>query len=255
VQGFTSAAWHRHQTHLLAVSNAVKDDLVRQGISGSRITVLYNAVAPDDVLPSRDVASVRAELGAEGDTPVVGTFAHLTEKKGHRELFDAIPTVVRMLPSAQFWIIGEGKLLGELQATARRYGVQSNVRFLGFRRDVADLMQAIDVMALPSRREPCALVYTEAALARKPIIACRAGGAPESIADGETGLLVPVQNSDAIANALLTLMTNRERAAQMGQAGYERARELFGWERFIATLEAVYDRVLDERGAAKKSVA
>jgi glycosyltransferase involved in cell wall biosynthesis len=116
-------------------------------------------------------------------------------------------------------------------------------------------MHAIDVMALPSHREPCALVYVEAALSRKPTIGCRAGGAPESIADGDTGLLVPARDSEAIANAILTLLTNRARAQQMGQAGYERACELFGWERFIETLEEVYDRVLDERGAAPHSAA
>ncbi len=191
---------------------------------------------------------MRAEFGADADTPIVGTFAHLSEKKGHRELFDAMPTVLRTLPATQFWIVGQGKLLDDLEAAARLNGVTASVRFLGFRRDVADLMHAIDVMALPSHREPCALVYVEAALARKPIIGCRAGGAPESIADGETGLLVPVRDSAAIAAAILTLLTNRDRAAQMGQAGYDRARTLFGWNRFVETLETVYERVLDEHG-------
>jgi glycosyltransferase involved in cell wall biosynthesis len=225
----------------------VKDDLVHQGIAAERITVLHNAAAPEDFCPSRGPLKVRAELGAEADTPVIGTFAHLSEKKGHRELFEAMPAILRELPQAQFWIVGEGQLRGELEATARRLGLLPSVRFLGFRRDVADLMHAIDVMALPSHREPCALVYVEAALARKPIVACRAGGAPESIADGESGLLVPVGNSSAIAAAVLTLLANRARALQMGQAGFERARDLFGWERFIKTLEGVYERVLDER--------
>jgi glycosyltransferase involved in cell wall biosynthesis len=176
----------------------------------------------------------------------------LSERKGHRELFGAMPAVLGELPATQFWIVGEGKLRNELQQMARQSGVAANVRFLGFRRDVADLMHAIDVMALPSHREACALVYVEAALARKPIVACRSGGTPESIAHGETGLLVPVRDSAAIADALLTLLTNRGCTRQMGQAGYERARELFGWERFVQTLEGVYDRVLDERGASRR---
>jgi glycosyltransferase involved in cell wall biosynthesis len=253
VQGFTSAVWHRQQTHLLAVSHAVKDDLIEQGIDPDCITVLYNSLSPEELVVGRDVRTVRAEFGADMSTPVVGTFAHLSKKKGYLELFEAMPIVVRAVPQVQFWIVGHGKLLDELQATAYRNGVSANVRFLGYRRDVADLMQAIDVMALPSRREPCALVYVEAALSKKPIIACRAGGAPESVADSETGLLVPVQDSAAIAGAILTLLTNRERAARMGHAGYERARELFGWERFIALLEMVYERVLDERGSSESS--
>ena len=247
VQGFTSGAWHRRQTHLLAVSHAVKEHLVAEGLDRDRITVLYNALSPDEFYPTRDPAIVRAELGANADTPVVGTFAHLSAKKGHRELFEAIPKVLREAPKTQFWIVGQGTLLGELQAVAQQQGFQDSVRFLGFRRDVADLMNAINVMALPSRREPCALVYTEAALSRKPVVACRAGGSPESIADGETGLLVPVRDPAAIAEALLMLLTNRDRSARMGRAGFERALQLFGWDRFIYTLEGVYERVLDER--------
>jgi glycosyltransferase involved in cell wall biosynthesis len=253
VQGFTSAVWHRHQSHLLAVSQAVKDDLVTQGIAADKVTVLLNALDPSEFAPRRDPLSVRAEFGATADTPVIGTIAHLSEKKGHRDLFAAIPRVCRLFPSAQFWIIGQGQLRAELEATARRDGVINNVRFLGFRRDAADLMNALDVMALPSHREPCALVYIEAALLKKPTLACNAGGAPESIADGVSGLLVPVRDGDAIATALLELLDNREQAQAMGRAGYERARELFSWPRFVRIMEDAYSRVLDERGSRPRA--
>jgi glycosyltransferase involved in cell wall biosynthesis len=255
VQGFTSARWHRQQSHLLAVSQAVKDDLIAQGIAAEKITVLYNALSPAEFVARRDPRIVRDEFGADDDTPVIGTIAHLSEKKGHRDLFAAIPTVCREFPRAQFWIVGQGQLRAELEATARANGTINHVRFLGFRRDMADLMQAIDVMALPSHREPCALVYIEAALMKKPIVACRAGGAPESVADGESGLLVPVRDSAAIAAALCELLDNRARARALGRAGYDRARDLFGWPRFLRTLENVYDRVLDERAAPLRRAA
>ena len=253
VQGFTSAKWHRHQSHLLAVSHAVKRDLVKQGIAPEKFTVLHNAISPDDFYATRDPNLIRAELGAEADTPVVGTFAHLSHKKGYRDLFEAIPTVLRQLPKAQFWIVGQGQLWKELHQIAEQTGVMANVRFLGFRRDVANLMSAIDVMCLPSKREPCALVYVEAALSRKPSIGCRSGGAPESIAEGETGLLVPVGDGPAVAESLLTLLTNRDYAMRMGRAGYDRAVGIFGWDRFMHTLEHVYERVLDENPARRRS--
>jgi glycosyltransferase involved in cell wall biosynthesis len=253
VQGFTSAIWHRNQTHLLAVSNAVKQYMVDQGIPAERFTVLHNAMSPDDFYATRDPLLVRAEHGADANTPVVGTFAHLSKKKGYYDLFAAMPAVLRELPKAQFWIVGQGKLWQELHQLARDSGVMDNVRFLGFRRDVPDLMNAIDVMALPSRREPCALVYVEAALSRKPCIACRSGGAPESIEDGQTGVLVPVKDSEAIARAVLMLLTNRDQATRMGKAAYERAVGVFGWDRFIHTLEDVYERVLDETSATRRS--
>lgn len=249
VQGFTSASWHRRQTHLLAVSNAVKDDLIAQGIDGERITVLYNALAPEEFVPSRDAVSVRSEFGADADTPVIGTFGHLSVKKGYRELFNAMPEVLKQFPRAQFWVVGQGKLQEELEEQASRGGFLKSVRFTGFRRDTADLMNAIDVMALPSHREPCALVYIEAALSGKPIVACRAGGAVESVADGETGLLVPVKQASKVREAICTLLDDRQLAQSLGKAGRERAQDVFGWERFIATLEGVYDRVLDTPAA------
>jgi glycosyltransferase involved in cell wall biosynthesis len=244
VHGFTSARWHRRQSHLLAVSGAVRDDLIEQGISGDRITVLHNALSAEEFRPTRDPLDVRAEFGADAKTPVVGTFAHLSEKKGYRELFGAMPRILKSAPTTQFWIMGAGGLRDELEQTARAGGFFNSVRFAGFRRDSADVMNAIDVLALPSRREPCALVYVEAALLAKPIVACRAGGAPESVADGETGILVPVNDSLAIAEATLAMLENRDVARRMGQAGHDRALAIFSWSKFIATLEGVYDKLL-----------
>lgn len=253
VQGFTSATWHRNQSHLMAVSHAVKQDLVDQGVSGDKISVLYNAMEGDELRIDRSPSEVRAEFGADAHTPVIGTFGHLSIKKGYRELFNAIPRVLREHPTAQFWVVGQGKLHDELQAKARDEGFLSQVRFTGFRRDALDLMNAIDIMALPSHREPCALVYIEAALLGKPIIGCRAGGAPESIAENETGLLVPVGDADALAIALLTLLGDRGLAHRFGDAGRERAEDVFSWRRFTSTLEAVYERVLDEQPAALRA--
>lgn len=253
VHGFTSARWHAHQSHLVAVSNAVKDDLIEQGIAGDKITVIHNALAPEEFLPQRDPLQVRGEFGADKDTPVVAAFGHLSEKKGYRDLFRAIPRVLQEVPQTQFWIVGIGKLRAELEAYSRDRGFADRVRFTGYRRDAADLMNAVDVFALPSHREPCALVYAEAALSKKPIVACRAGGAPESIADGKTGLLVRVADDHAIAAAILTLLTNRDLAQKMGREGRDRALDLFSWDRYLAKLEQVYDQAVAGNSAAQRA--
>src|SRR4029078_12243158 len=104
---------------------------------------------------------------------VVGTFAHLSPKKGHRELVQAAALVLNSIPDAQFWCFGDGGLRGEIEKTARDLGIADRFKLFGFRRDVADLMHAIDVMCLPSHCEPFGLVYVEAALAEKPFIAAR----------------------------------------------------------------------------------
>jgi glycosyltransferase involved in cell wall biosynthesis len=243
VHGFTSAVWHRQQTHLLAVSQAVKNHLVEHGIDDHRITVLRNAVDPDDVLPKRLPAVVREEFGAQPDSPIVGCFAHLSPKKGWADLFQAIPQVLRSFPNACFWCVGEGPLRAELKAVAAREGFLAQVCFTGFRRDVADLMRAVDLVVLPSHREPLGLVYLEAGLLSRPVIGCNAGGAPELILQNETGLLVPPQNPQALANAIKTLLDSPQRAREMGRRGNELARTEFTWTKYLTKLEAVYERM------------
>ncbi|MDF2440627.1 MAG: hypothetical protein JWN98_1611, partial [Abditibacteriota bacterium] len=209
VHGFTSALWHKRQRHLIAVSQAVKDDLVRQGIASARIGVLPNPVALDDVQLTRSAAAVRRELGAEQSTFVVGTFAHLSEKKGWRELLEAARVLCREHNDVHFWCAGDGPLREELEEEVRAHDLTGRVRFLGFRRDAADLMNAINIMALPSHREPFGLVYLEAALLGKPSIACRAGGAPEVVRHEETGLLVSPRAPEELAAAIVQMKNDR----------------------------------------------
>jgi glycosyltransferase involved in cell wall biosynthesis len=248
VHGFTSAYWHRRQSHLIACSEAVKHDLIAKGITANRITVMHYPVDPRDMRPTRSALDVRSELGAEADTPVVGTFAHFSPKKGHRELVQAAALVLNCLPKAQFWCFGDGPLRGEIEQTTCDLGIDDRFKMFGFRRDVQDLMQAIDVMCLPSRREPFGLVYVEAALAEKPVIACDAGGAPEVIAHNETGLLIPTppENIAPLADAIFTLLDNRAVAVAMGRRGRELALERFAWQQYIAQLRSVYERVMSK---------
>jgi glycosyltransferase involved in cell wall biosynthesis len=263
VHGFTSALWHRRQSHLIACSAAVKLDLVEKGIEVERITVMHYPVDPDDMRPKRSQAAVRQELGAATDTPIVGTFAHLSVKKGYRELVRAAALVLRRMPRVQFWCFGEGPLRGELEQTAQEIGIGHRFKLLGFRRDVPDLMRAIDVMCLPSHREPFGLVYVEAALAERPVIACRAGGAPEIITHGDTGLLVPppcakgsvsgAGNISALADAILALLDNRDAATAMGRRGRQQALARFGWPGYLGRLNDVYARAFGRELADVRS--
>ncbi len=244
VHGFTSSFWHSQQSHLIACSEAVKRDLIQKGIRGDRVTVIHYPVDPTDQKRTRMPADVRAEFGVDATTPIVGTFAHLSIKKGYRELVRAAELVLNHIPNAQFWCFGEGPLRGELEQQITAAGIADRVRLLGFRRDVPDLMRAVDVMCLPSHREPFGLVYVEAALAEKPVIACEAGGAPEIIEPGETGLLVRPQNVPDLTQAILTLLDNRDQAAQMGRRARELALDRFTWSNYLANLRDVYARLL-----------
>jgi glycosyltransferase involved in cell wall biosynthesis len=265
VHGFTSAIWHRRQSHLIACSNAVKHDMISKGIAAHQLTVMHYPVDPEDIAPTRSPMAVRAELGAAAEAPVIGTFAHLSPKKGHRELAQAASIVLRSVPTAQFWCFGEGPLRLELEQTVRELGIADRFKLFGFRRDDPDLMQAVDVMCLPSRREPFGLVYVEAALAEKPVIACDAGGAPEIIQHGETGLLIPAprrptldqsaSNVGDLAEAILTLLDNRDRAATMGRRARQLALDRFSWAQYLSRLTELYSRILDKGGASLRRAA
>jgi glycosyltransferase involved in cell wall biosynthesis len=250
VHGFTSALWHRRQRHLIACSAAVKKDLIDKGIPADRISVMHYPVDPADMQATRAPADVRAAFGVSNDAPIVATFAHLSEKKGYRELIRAAYLVLNCVPNAQFWCFGEGPLRQELEQKARELGIADRFKLWGFRRDVPDLMQAIDVMCLPSHREPFGLVYIEAALAEKPVIACEAGGAPEIIAHRETGLLVPPPptNVTALADAMFTLLDNRDQAAAMGRRGRELALQRFRWVDYLDRLGDLYEAMRQPGG-------
>jgi glycosyltransferase involved in cell wall biosynthesis len=222
----------------------VKRDLIQKGIRPECVSVIHYPVDPTDQKRTRMPAEVRAEFGADATTPVIGTFAHLSIKKGYRELIRAAELVLNHVPKAQFWCFGDGPLRGELEQQLHTAGIADRVRLFGFRRDVPDLMRAIDVMCLPSHREPFGLVYVEAALAEKPVIACEAGGAPEIIEHGATGLLVRPQNVPDLAQAILTMIDNRDQSAAMGRRGRELALERFTWPRYLNELHGVYARVL-----------
>jgi glycosyltransferase involved in cell wall biosynthesis len=252
VHGFTSSFWHSQQSHLIACSKAVKLDLVEKGIHADRVSVINYGVDPNDQRPTRTPADVRAELGVDADTPIIGTFAHLSIKKGYRELVQAAELVLNHVPNAQFWCCGEGPLRKEIEEQARQAGIADRFRLVGFRRDVPDLMRAIDVMCLPSHREPFGLVYVEAALAEKPVIACDAGGAPEIVDDGDTGLLVRPQNVPDLTEAILTLLDNRDQAAAMGRRARQLALERFTWPNYLHRLRDVYDRVLDREATTPR---
>jgi glycosyltransferase involved in cell wall biosynthesis len=255
VHGFTSRRWHARQSHLIACSQAVKADLIHKGLRPERISVMHYPVDPNDVRPTRSPADVRRELGVSPDTPIVGTFAHLSIKKGYRELVRAAEVVLARLPKAQFWCFGEGPLRAELEAQTTAAGIADRFRLIGFRRDAANYMHAIDAMCLPSHREPFGLVYVEAALAGRPVIACNAGGAPEIIEHGTTGLLVPppAGNEASLADAILSLLEDRSTAAAMGARGRQSALDRFGWPAYLSRLNALYSGLLECRNRSPRN--
>lgn len=147
-------------------------------------------------------------------------------------------TCLLVIGDTGFW---EDDYKQELHTLAEELGCAHAVRWLGFREDVQQLLALTDIVVLPSDTEPFGMVLIEAMAAGKPVIATRAAGPMEIVNDGETGLLVPIGDAGALAEAACTLLADSTRAGQMGRAGRARAEEMFDISRLVEQLYGVYD--------------
>jgi glycosyltransferase involved in cell wall biosynthesis len=214
-----------------------------------RIVVIPNGI--DLARVADDVLDRRAHgFGLPGSGPVVGTIGRLSQKKGQKDLLAAAGMVLSRLPEARFVLVGDGPLAGELQRQARELGIEDKVRFLGPVADGARLLGSMDVFVLPSHIEGMSNGLIEAMAAGLPIVATDAGGNAEVVADGQTGFIVPPQNPFCLAEAILTLCKDPERARAMGAAGRVRARERFTADLMVRRLEDLYRGLLAARGVA-----
>ncbi len=235
----------RFVDRVIAVSEAARDFLVSvKRYPAAKVVVVPNGRDLSALVPGRDREAARKDLGVDHHTPIVGVVGRLEDQKGHRHLLDAWPAVTRDFPDARLLIVGDGSRRTALEAQAEALGIASSVTFTGFRADVARLLDAIDMLALPSLYEGMPLTAIEAAAMARPVVATAVDGTPEVVEHGVTGLLVPPGNPPALRAALLTLLADPERARRMGEAGRRRTLERFDLSRQVEATAAVYRSVM-----------
>jgi sugar transferase (PEP-CTERM/EpsH1 system associated) len=209
--------------------------------------VIYNGIDTDKYHSSVDVASKREELSLTPDVPVAGIVARLVPVKHHVALLEAFKIVVRALPTAQLLIVGDGELRGELEEYVKELGIVPNVRFLGTRFDIPELLRIMDVVTLTSLSEGFSLALLEAMAAEAPVVASDVGGNSEIVVNGKTGFIVPVRDPVKLADALLMLLKDRALARRMGGAGYRRVMEQFDLSKMASEYENVYTKLGEGR--------
>src|SRR5262245_53812860 len=171
-----------------------------------------------------------------------------SDVKGYPSLLRAAARISEQLPECVFLALGGepggSAALARYEQMASALGLGRRVRFLGYRSDVADVLRAADLVVLPSLDEGLPLAALEAMACAKPIVATRGGGIPEAVIDGVTGLLVPANEPDQLASAILHVLSDRHGALRMGTSARGRVLAQFSMTRFVTAIEALYTEVL-----------
>jgi glycosyltransferase involved in cell wall biosynthesis len=227
---------------LICVSAGAARSMRRVGVPATKIAVVRNGVpsAPD----RPDAADVLTELHLPVGAHLVLTVARFSKQKGHRFLLQAMPTILAVCPAVQFLWVGQGPLKAGLRREVRKRGLESAVRFLGWRDDVPVLLAAADLLVLPSLFEGLPLIILEAMAAGRPVVATSTLGTDEAVVDDVTGRLVPPGKPQALAAGVLEALTSPKLAARWGAAGRERWRREFTAERMVRQTVAVYEDLL-----------
>jgi glycosyltransferase involved in cell wall biosynthesis len=216
-----------------------------------RTRVIYNAIETNRFQPAEaDPASVRREFDAES-SPLIGEVARLTPRKRQEDLVAAMPRILDRHPKTRLLLVGgEYEGLGAYADTIRSMIAEHNLReavsVTGYRDDIVSTIAALDILVLPSIQEPLGRVVIEALLLETPVVATNSGGIPEIVDDGETGILVPERDPEAIATAVSELLDTPERLEAMGKRGREQVLERFSCETIIPQLDALYREILAE---------
>jgi glycosyltransferase involved in cell wall biosynthesis len=171
---------------------------------------------------------------------VVTLVGELNERKQHRVVIEALPHVLERFPNARVVFVGDGGDRAALEATVKERGLQGAIAFTGFRADVPEILMGSDALLLPSRVEGFGYVLVEAMAAGIPCVASNASSIPEIVEHGVTGILHPVGDSGAVADAIIEVLSSPERARAMGEAGARVAREKFTFSTMLDQVEEVF---------------
>jgi glycosyltransferase involved in cell wall biosynthesis len=227
------------------VSHAAERHLVgNKRVPKNKIRVIHNGRDLERFAPvnaNRRIAT-RAALGLVNE-PVILTMARLDDQKGHRHLIDAIGILASHRSNLVTLLAGDGPLEHSLRAQCAALGLMDRVRFLGYRRDVAELFEAADVVVLPSLYEGLPLVAIEALAAGRPMVATEVDGTPEVVIHERTGLLVPPANPVALAAAIERLLDDPALAARLASEGRKFVHENFAVRRQIEQTAALYSEL------------
>jgi glycosyltransferase involved in cell wall biosynthesis len=240
--------------YYISVSDIISQKAVTAGIAEpERFRTIYSGMELDWFLKAKfDSNAVRREFGIPLDSPVVGKIARLFPLKGHDQLMDAAPEIVKRVPNVRFFLIGDGKLLEHLQERARGYGILENFVFAGLidRKRIPEMISAMDVVVHTSLREGLARVLPQSLAMGKPCVSFDIDGAPEVVIDDYTGYLVKPFDSVGLADRISQILEDDELRWKMGENGRLHVDPNFRTEKMVADIAEVYEQMLTVKAKA-----
>jgi glycosyltransferase involved in cell wall biosynthesis len=228
---------------VLTNAKAIRDGLIEQDhLPPAKVCVVYNGVDLEQLHVPADRDQIFPRSGGNKLIVLVGNM--ITDVKGHGVLIAAAPEVIKAHPKTRFVLVGEGAMRSDFEKQVRDLGLQENFLFLGRRSDVPAILACSDIAVLPSLAEGLPNAVLEYLAAGLPVVASALGGNLEIIQDGTTGLLVPPQDSPALAAALIRLLSDEDLADRIAQAGHDYVTRSFSFERLVADIDTLYAKLL-----------
>jgi len=243
LRGNSLSRWkHRQVDCYIAASEAIRQMLLADGVPEDRTVTVHEGIDVEHVQTAPPV-NLHEALWLPHQAPVVGNVAALVPHKGQRHLIEAARLVVRDIPDVRFVVLGEGELREQLERQIREYHLEKHVLLPGFRIDVLGCIKGFDLFAMSSVTEGLGTSLLDAMAGSRAIVATRAGGIPEVVEDGVTGILTAPRDHAAMAQAIVRLLGDAQARERMGAAGLARVQEHFTVDRMVAQTAAVYSRV------------
>lgn len=235
---------------MVCMTESVLRHCTEAGLSPRAARVVYDALDEQWFQPQKPAPALRAELGLPIDALVVGIIGNIQPWKGQDILVEAVARLAPAFPRLHGVVVGGTHRAGqqyesELRDRVGQLGLAGRVHFTGFRHDIPDVLQALDVVVHASvRPEPFGRVILEGMALGKPVIAANAGGVPEIIEHGRTGWLVPPGDADALATCLQSVLSEPGRASGVAKNGAQSVRRRFSLEQHVREMSEIYDQVV-----------
>ena len=233
----------RFPTRILAVSDLARDYLVRDGMKGDKIEVIFSGIDNERYEFKNTSRNIRNEFNIGDNVKLVGCIGRIIPQKGQRSLLLAIPEVIKKYPETFFLIVGdiylkEERYKEELLEIIKKNKIEDRVKFTGFRYDIGNLIRSLDILVFPSvAPESFGLSVLEAMSLGKPVIASKVGGVCEIIEDGVNGMLIEPNHPEQITDRIIQLLSDKEMYNRMGWEAKEAVTRKFSLKRYVVEME------------------